>query len=243
MKMDINNITKEDIISAGKKYYKIENDKRITRFKAWSHCHEAFKEARKKYIKKEEIDIEYLCLQLSAYLASWGMYRNSFILWSDYKIHRKVIKELLKDDYQQLWEISIEKYNNKEMIDLLEQLKNKMIEYYTPTKESVDEFLVEYKNKKISSNKAISKTLISKILLGTLACTPAYDKYFKTGVISLKDNTGVFDKTNFIKLINNKKVKESIEEMTKTYPGYPQMKLLDSCFWQLGYDIEKNRNK
>ena len=128
MKIDINNITKKDIISAGKKYYKIDNDKRRTRFKACNHCHEVFKEARKKYIKKEEIDIEYLCLQLSAYLASWGMYRNSFILWSDYKIHRKVIKELLKDDYQQLWEISIEKYNNKEMIDLLEQLKNKMIE-------------------------------------------------------------------------------------------------------------------
>ena len=235
--MSIVNVTKKDIISAGKKYYKLENDSRMTRFKSWYYCHEAFREARKKYVKKENVDIEFLCLQLSSYLASWGMYRNSFILWCDYRVHERIIKELLKDDYQQLWDISIEKYSDKENMVLLKKLKDKLIEYYMPIKKSVVEFLTEYKGKKLKFSKNISKMLISKILLGTLACTPAYDKYFKMGITCLNDNLGATFENDFVKLMNNQKVKEAIDEMMREYPKYPQMKLLDSCFWQLGYDI------
>ena len=55
----------KEIVNAGKKFYETANDPRATRYKSWDHCHNAFKEAKEAKEKGKQIDIDYLCLQLS----------------------------------------------------------------------------------------------------------------------------------------------------------------------------------
>ena len=82
-----------------------------SRYKSWEWCHRAFLEGKDRYSKlseKEKSDVvDYLSLHLGFYLASWGMYRgSSFLLQRDYKTHKSVVEEILKDDYDILWDFS-----------------------------------------------------------------------------------------------------------------------------------------
>ena len=238
----------KEFVNAGKKFYEIANDPRATRYKSWDHCHDAFKEAKKAKEKGKQIDIDYLCLQLSTYLASWGMFRNSFLLWHDYKVHEDVIKKvILNKNYSDLWDIKIDEYND-DNIDLLNKLINNIKDCYINKRNYVIEYkkdVLEQKRKEKKSNEEnsdeyLSDTLISKILLGTMACVPAYDKYLISAVRKTKITTSVFSSKSIKKLVNNENIKEILEEMIKEYSNYPQMKLLDSCLWQYGYNLEKD---
>lgn len=243
----------KEIVNAGKKFYETANDPRATRYKSWDHCHNAFKEAKEAKEKGKQIDIDYLCLQLSTYLASWGMFRNSFLLWCDYKVHEDVIKDvILNKEYSELWDIKIDEYNDSN-IELLNGLIDKIKKCYTNKRNDVIEYkkdVLEQKLKEEKSNEKnsdeensdeyLSNTLISKILLGTIACVPAYDRYFISAVRKTKITTGIFNLRSIEKLVDNKNTKEILENLIKEYPNYPQMKLLDSCLWQYGYNLEKN---
>lgn len=78
------------VIKAAKEFYNDLNRDPNGRYHSWEYCYSAFFNARKIEIP----DIDYLSLQLSFYLASWGMYRgSSFLLQKDYKIHIPVVKE------------------------------------------------------------------------------------------------------------------------------------------------------
>lgn len=72
------------IIKSSTEFY---NDLKVDengRYRSWEHCYSHFIKAR----GSQEIDYDYLSLQLAFYLASWGMYRgSSFLLQKDYKVH------------------------------------------------------------------------------------------------------------------------------------------------------------
>ncbi|MDO4626572.1 MAG: hypothetical protein Q4A81_04605 [Pasteurellaceae bacterium] len=75
--------TAKKIIKSAEKFYsdiiKIKNH----RYKSWEHCYQCFHQAIKEGCDDKTIDD--LSLQLSFYLASWGMYRgSSFLLQRDY---------------------------------------------------------------------------------------------------------------------------------------------------------------
>ena len=55
------------------------------------------------------------------------------------------------------------------------------------------------------------------------------------------DETNSVKELSIEKLVDNKNTKEILENLIKEYPNYPQMKLLDSCLWQYGYNLEKNK--
>ena len=77
-----------------------------------------------------------------------------------------------------------------------------------------------------------------------MACAPAYDSYFKIGIHSLNISGRNLIAESIRKLAKNEIVEDVLEEMSKKYSdNCPQMKLLDSCFWQLGYNIEKEKKK
>ena len=82
------------IIKSSTEFY---NDLKVDengRYRSWEHCYSHFIKAR----GSQEIDYDYLSLQLAFYLASWGMYRgSSFLLQKDYKVHIPVVKELLNE--------------------------------------------------------------------------------------------------------------------------------------------------
>ena len=92
------------IIKSSTEFY---NDLKVDengRYRSWEHCYSHFIKAR----GSQEIDYDYLSLQLAFYLASWGMYRgSSFLLQKDYKVHIPVVKELLNEKYDVLAELTV----------------------------------------------------------------------------------------------------------------------------------------
>lgn len=255
IKLDINNITVDDILECGKKFYTIEASETVTRYRSWKYCHDLFvkvhndlKINNKKIDDVDDETKDKLCLYLSYYLASWGMNRNSFLLWVDYKVHADIIKIIFDEDYFSLWDMEVTNCNEKKLNKLIEKVKSK----YEEKKKSVYEGLNQVMTKNKNLDNGVTDTLISKVLLGTLACVPAYDTYFKIGIkYALKPNKlEKFNSNSIKKLADDKKIKEVLKKIPdyidKPYCDYPHMKLLDSCFWQLGYYIDcilKNKNK
>ena len=88
-----------EAIHAGYECYDSMEDDPHHRYLAWEYCHEAFRLNRRPQI---DATIDYLCLHLAWYLASWGMLRNSFLMQKDYKIHADVVRLI----YQPEWMIS-----------------------------------------------------------------------------------------------------------------------------------------
>ena len=229
--------TVRKIIQTSTDYYNEIRKDENGRYRSWEHCYEKFYNARK---DRNNVNHDYLSLQLAFYLASWGMYRgSSFLLQKDYKIHSEVVKELIKEEYDPL--LGIECVDLKELSNqmLLKKLTNFMRQYYSKVRISV---------KGQQAQTDISATLLTKILLGTLGCVPAYDRYFISGIKHERVATGKYSKKSLLKLIefyeNNR---EMLEPVRKTMQigsiEYPQMKMLDMGFWQIGFEEDVSKNK
>lgn len=227
-----------------------------SRYKSWEYCYEQFYRARDKEL--EEKDYELLSLHLSFYLASWGMFRNSFLLERDYKIHINVIKEILNPRYKHLFGIDCDKLDNENW-ELLQELIGKDDEggirgIYSKIRKEVYKEVYKMKPPK----EGVSDILITKVLMGTLGCVPAYDRYFKNavaGIVEIKKGNkpkevkfkrNIASKSFSQKSINNlvsfyKTHNEDLESKRETMKiaddiEYPQMKLLDMGFWKLGLE-------
>ncbi len=218
-------IEKADLV-----YEELEKDPN-SRFRSWEYCYKSFSNAR----KNPNPDYDYLCLQLAFYLASWGMYRgSSFLLQKDYKIHREAVEIILSRHYDCLLGLECENLKKPEIQDCLNELYSLLEKHYEGIRAEVKGMTIE---------NDISPILITKILLGTLACVPAYDEYFCNAVRSKKHNvtTGVYSIDSVLKLAefyeNNKSF---FEEKRLQYKFdnefYPQMKYLDMALWKIGID-------
>lgn len=202
------------------KYYKAEE--------AWYSCYSAFQDS----LKNRNMDYEKLAELLGKYLKSWGMNRNSFIN-DRYDIHIHAIEILMKEDYQDLNNLTCNSFdvNEKRLKNLITELS----EYYTYKREI-------YREKKIKSD--ISPVLISKVILGTLACTPAYDSIFPKGLKRLDIHPMYFGINSLrsvaekFKNIHFDEEDRVIAENSKDYK-YPDMKLIDMCCWIIGDDKKK----
>lgn len=195
-------------------------DNVLHRFKSWEYCYQYFQK-----LKKHQTEIhrfpDLACLHLGFYLASWGMYRgSSYLLKKSYQIHKKTINILMKQEYHALWCKDIDTFTKPETIKSL--------------------FALEKALRKAYPNK-ITSTLVTKIMLGTLGCTPAYDRFFKAGC--KRCNVHPYSKFNMrsfealIKFYN--KHYKTFESLAKTICRetgilYPPMKLIDMFFWSVG---------
>ena len=229
MDVKVNMDIKKDILLV----YKGIADDSNHRYRSWEHCYKYFREKRPFNDETEDI----ATLQLAFYLASWGMYRGSSqLLQKDYLVHLAIVKEITNSKYESLWDLDVGKLNEKSpeinlLFDLIEQLRKL------------------YKNIHVSPDKYVSPTdtLITKVLLGTLGCVPAYDRFFTDGVREWKNHpeyTPKFpiylSKKSYIGLVDfYKQHKDSINEAQKEIGNqgieYPTMKLVDMYFWQLGW--------
>lgn len=201
------------------------------RYRSWEHCFKHFKELRtKKDIHVE--DIYLASLNLAFYLASWGMYRGScFILQYDYHIHDDVVTEILKDDYNILQCIDFDnaKVEGTE-IKRLNQLINSLGQIY----------------KRLDGKMAqkASDTLITKIVLGTFACSPAYDSYVKEGMRCIKLHVSENLSKNVNTVIdfykkNAAELKMVQSSVSQNGFSYPIMKIVDMYFWEIGNEIAR----
>jgi hypothetical protein len=101
--------TVDSIIKSATVFYKTLSEDSNGRFRSWEYCYKCFHDAR----NNPDADVDYLCLHLAFYLASWGMYRgSSFLLQKDYKVHKKVVKEILKPQYDCLFGIKCSKFRD-----------------------------------------------------------------------------------------------------------------------------------
>lgn len=204
------------------------------RYRSWEHCYSHFIKAR----GNKDVDYDYLSLQLAFYLASWGMYRgSSFLLQKDYRIHIPVVKELLNEKYDALAGIECTAFRKESNKKLLQEINVFLEEYY-------DKIRREVKEQKIKSQ--LSYTLITKILMGALGCVPAYDRYFIAGIKNQKVATGNYNIQSIMQLVdfyesNAELLENAISKMEVEGMPYPQMKMLDMGFWQVGFDLDMNK--
>ncbi|MCI5544683.1 MAG: hypothetical protein MR368_04335 [Azospirillum sp.] len=222
-----------------KNFYESMPEKNSHRYKSWEYCYKFFYDNRKQLIDKQPQTIDLAALHLAFYLASWGMYRgSSFLLQMDYTVHKKAVEII--STYYELADISIENWKEKDTNTLFE-LNHSLEDHYKNAKKEVA--------KQAENNKEnVSDTLITKILLGTLGITPAYDRYFKNGlklyndIYTSEEIPTSFSYSNFNKLINFiKKYESQINKLdlklkidTKQQYPYPLMKKVDMFFWNLG---------
>ena len=220
------------IIKSSTEFY---NDLKIDengRYRSWEHCYLHFIKAR----GSKEIDYDYLSLQLAFYLASWGMYRgSSFLLQKDYKVHIPVVKELLSKEYDALAGIECIEFRKESNQQLLREINSFLGQYY-------DKIRREVKGQELKNQ--LSFTLITKILMGTLGCVPAYDRYFIAGIKKQKVTTGNYNLKSIMKLVdfyekNSVRLEPVREKMEVDGMPYPQMKMLDMGFWQIGFELDK----
>lgn len=203
------------------------------RYLSWRHCYNAFTEYRN---NADEKTIDYLALNLAFYLASWGMYRGStFLLQKDYKVHIPVVKILIEKKYNPLLEISAEGLTEDANLELLEDVSHRIIKAYA----------TEQPPSGRTVNKA-SDTLVTKILLGTLGCVPAYDNYYTETVKKYNVSAGTYNKNSVrdaaLYYLSHKDEFESLrEELSTCGTRYPAMKLMDMCMWQLAFETDKKK--
>lgn len=193
------------------------------RYRSWEYCHEAFKQHRQ---NPSDAEMDLLCLHLAWYLASWGMLRNSFLIQKDYRVHMSVVKLLLDPKWDELWDIDAEKL-------VLPQYAEKIVLLCAESKAAYTE----------TCGGIPTETLLSKILLGTLGCVPAYDRYFKKALSVTKAATQQCSAKSLVMLGNlYLKYNEQFEALRKYCSTdsveYPAAKIIDMCFFEYGLQLE-----
>jgi len=212
-------------------YEEIEDDP-YHRYRSWEHCYACFQRLQS---SQSEETIDVATLRLAFYLASWGMYRGSSqLLQKDYRIHTRIVLELLETKYSQLWRLDFDSIaDTAPEISLVIQLAKRLGRVYAELGVSPTD------------------TLVTKVLLGTFGCIPAYDTLFIRGVThwnrallsqcqpKFPARFGINSYRGLIDFYREHKdeIKEAQTHISKYGIEYPVMKLADMYFWNLGYQL------
>ena len=217
------------LIDAAQTFYEDARATENGRSRSWEHCYRVFRDAR----TDPSPDCDYLSLHLAFYLASWGMYRgSSFLLQKDYKVLVPIVEEILKPEYDCLFGLACVSLRESEVQGSLEKLCDDIAEHFGPIRDEVA-------GREVVS--PVSPVLITKILMGTLGCVPAYDRFFQDGVATYKVTTREYSLESVRKLAKFYEAhNDRLEEARRGFEGdgltYPQMKVLDMVFWQVGFE-------
>ncbi len=143
-------------------------------------------------------------------------------------VHRGAVDIILREEYYVL------RCNDNQDVCLQDigrilKLRNKLIEYYSQ---------IEYIKFGEENMQCVSATdtLISKVMLGTLACVPAYDQNFKRGLREHNLTPRIFNQNSLAILFSFveghhdeiTQAQDLIVQQTNQY--YPIMKILDIYF-------------
>ena len=189
------------------------------RFRSWDHCY--------RFFQNRPSDYDLASLHLGFYLASWGMYRGSgFLLQNDYRIHLDAAKEVLDQKYLVLKNLSFDSFSSenkegviKKLFDLLKRIKT------------------------LYGAANVSDTLATKILLGTLGCIPAYDRFFIVGIRAHGLHFSYLNPVNFRQTIDfclahRSEFEEAQARIAKDHFQYLIMKIIDMYFWRVGEEAD-----
>ena len=219
----------DELINAAQTFYDDARANENGRSRSWEHCYRVFRDAR----TDPSPDYDYLSLHLAFYLASWGMYRgSSFLLQKDYKVHTLIVEEILKPEYDCLFGLACADVRNSDVWAQLTKLYDNIADHFGPMRDQAA-------GRKVAS--PVSPVLITKILMGTLGCVPAYDRFFVDGIKKYKVTTREYSPESVRRLVDfyeehNDRLEEARRGMQSDDFIYPQMKLLDMGFWQIGFE-------
>ena len=195
------------------------------RYRSWEHCYRFFSQ-------RADIDRDRACLHLGFYLASWGMLRGSTkLLQKDYKIHEEAVDIILSPQYDCLHGLPLENacILQSHLFSLISDLR----EAYRIL------LLTEIRG-------AISDTLITKVLLGTMGCIPAYDRFLVRGLRDAGLPYSGLKQRNFSKIIEYCNIHQDFFNLArsevnqiaqKEEVNYPIMKVVDMYFWMRGANL------
>lgn len=194
------------------------------RYASFDFCYNyfySFYERKKLKELANDKNLQMSCLQLSFYLASWGMLRGaSFLLEKSARHYKNLIVEISKMN-PKLWEIDVNDYN-EDNIKLLIRCRDEII------------------NALGRDNAKTWDTLVTKIMLGVFANVPAYDAYFKK-FLKKEGYCQTFNKKSLLEIkkfyTDNKKAFNSYRIRTFHFLTsqktniiyYPKAKLIDMC--------------
>ena len=214
----------DELISAAQTFYEEARRDKNGRSRSWEHCYRVFRDAR----TNPSPDCDYLSLHLAFYLASWGMYRgSSFLLQMVYKVLVPIVEEILKVDYDCLFGLACAGLREPEVQERLKNVYDNIAAQFGPIRDEVA-------GREVPT--PVSPVLITKILMGTLGCVPAYDRFFQDGVATYKVTTREYSPESVRRLVDfyeahNDRLEEARRGMRVGDLIYPQMKLLDMGFW------------
>lgn len=220
----------DELISAAQTFYDDARANENGRSRSWEHCYRVFRDAR----TDPSPDYDYLSLHLAFYLASWGMYRgSSFLLQKDYKVLSPIVEKVLKPEYDCLFGLACADLREPEVQAMLTNARNYIADCFDPIRKEVA-------GREVTT--PVSPVLITKILMGTLGCVPAYDRFFQDGVATYKVTTQEYSLKSVLRLVDfyeehNGRLEEARRGMRTDDLIYPQMKLLDMGFWQIGFEM------
>ena len=219
----------DELISAAQTFYDDARANENGRSRSWEHCYRVFRDAR----NDPSPDYDYLSLHLAFYLASWGMYRgSSFLLQKDYKVLVPIVEKILKPEYDCLFGLACTDLREHGVQEQLANASDYIAKHFGPIRDEVA-------GREVPT--PVSPVLITKILMGTLGCVPAYDRFFQDGVATYKVTTQEYSLESVRKLAkfyeaHNDRLEEARRGMRTDDLIYPQMKLLDMGFWQVGFE-------
>jgi len=200
----------------------------LERYASFDYCFNYFQGFKD---KKElaQNNIQNSCLHLGFYLASWGMFHNSFLLQKSIKFYEPLIKYIASEKCG-VWDIDADEYtdtNIEKLIKCGKNIKDKL------------------------GNKRVTDTLVTKIMLGVFGNVPAFDSYFRSG-----SNLGTFNKhslkeiSHFYKSYSEIISDEASKIKTFEYHSgkasnrsYTKAKIIDMIFFIEGYKNDKNKQK
>lgn len=219
----------DELIDAAQTFYDDARAIENGRSRSWEHCYRVFRDAR----TDPSPDYDYLSLHLAFYLASWGMYRgSSFLLQKDYKVLTPIVEKILKPEYDCLFGLACADLRNDDVWKQLKKLSDDIAYHFRPIRNEVA-------GREVASS--VSPVLITKILMGTLGCVPAYDRFFEEGAKYLGLEKKSYNEDSLLELAkfyeaHNDRLEEARRGMRVGDLIYPQMKLLDMGFWQVGFE-------
>ena len=219
----------DELISAAQTFYDDARANENGRSRSWEHCYRVFRDAR----IDPSPDYDYLSLHLAFYLASWGMYRgSSFLLQKDYKVLSPIVEEVLKPEYDCLFGVACADLRQPGVQEQLTNARDYIAKHFGPIRDEVA-------GREVPT--PVSPILITKILMGTLGCVPAYDRFFQDGVKYLGLEHNSYKEKSLRELAkfyeeHNDRLEEARRGMRTDDLIYPQMKLLDMGFWQVGFE-------
>ena len=114
----------------------------------------------------------------------------------------------MEKQYNPLVGIAAEELIKNKNLDLLDGVSTRIRKAYADELPSFDGVI----------NNA-TDTLVTKILLGTLGCVPAYDRYYVQAVKQYGISVGNYNSLHGAE--------------------YPMMKLMDMCMWQVAFEENK----